>query len=321
MLKDSLLRVLREYKAASASEPYAAHPLAIHIRSTAANDVRAALGDAMRGTKIQGSAGAGNWALVPWISVFDLTITDSASSGYYVVYLFHASEPVVHLSLNQGTTAVRTEFGQNTREVLRSRANTMRYRIPDYTDRFSVHEIELGSRQTLPRDYEAGHIIGLQYRSEAMPDEETLCADLQGLVAAYRALTFRGEVEPSVEVNDAGEDSFDLRPTTLVEIRRHQMHRRIERNSSASRIAKKVHGLKCQCCGFDFEATYGEIGAGFIEVHHLKPLSELNEGQAVRYDVAIDFAVLCANCHRMIHRQCDPSDLAGLRGCFKDSLI
>jgi predicted HNH restriction endonuclease len=34
----------------------------------------------------------------------------------------------------------------------------------------------------------------------------------------------------------------------------------------------------------------------------------LHQG-AVTYDVAADFAVLCANCHRMIHRTEDPSDL------------
>jgi hypothetical protein len=40
----------------------------------------------------------------------------------------------------------------------------------------------------------------------------------------------------------------------------------------------------------------------------------LEEGVAVTYDVAADFAVLCANCHRMIHRSDDPSNLALFRG-------
>jgi hypothetical protein len=54
----------------------------------------------------------------------------------------------------------------------------------------------------------------------------------------------------------------------------------------------------------------GAIGKGFIEAHHLKPISTLEEGVAVTYDVAADFAVLCANCHRMIHRSDDPSNLS-----------
>ena len=38
--------------------------------------------------KVEGSPGQGNWAKVPWISVFDLLVTDSAQRGYYPVYLF-----------------------------------------------------------------------------------------------------------------------------------------------------------------------------------------------------------------------------------------
>jgi hypothetical protein len=48
--------------------------------------------------------------------------------GYYVVYLFHSTEPVLHLSLNQGTTAVREEFGGEARDILADRAAFMRKR-------------------------------------------------------------------------------------------------------------------------------------------------------------------------------------------------
>ena len=66
-------------------------------------------------------------------------------------------------------------------------------------------------------------------------------------------------------------------------------------------------------CQLDFAERYGPIGKGFIEAHHLKPLSSLTEGSTLTYDVAKDFAVLCPNCHRMIHRTPDPSDLKGFR--------
>jgi len=93
-------------------------------------------------------------------------------------------------------------------------------------------------------------------------------------------------------------------------IRKYAFHRKVERNPTAARQAKKFHGLRCQACDLDFEERYGEIGKGFIEAHHLKPISTLEEGIAVTYDVAADFAVLCANCHRMIHRSDDPSNLS-----------
>jgi hypothetical protein len=68
----------------------------------------------------------------------------------------------------------------------------------------------------------------------------------------------------------------------------------------------------------DFGEHYGEMGRGFIEAHHLRPIATLEEGVPVRYDVAADFAVLCSNCHRMIHRFSHPSDLAAFRKAIKD---
>jgi hypothetical protein len=91
---------------------------------------------------------------VPWISVFDPAITTSATQG--VVYLFHVSDPVVHLSLNQGTTAVREEFGSRAREILQDRADLMRKRIAEYSDALPTNKIDLGSNARLPGDYVAG---------------------------------------------------------------------------------------------------------------------------------------------------------------------
>jgi 5-methylcytosine-specific restriction enzyme A len=72
-----------------------------------------------------------------------------------VVYLFHASEPVVHLSLNQGTTSVREEFAGRAREILRDRADLMRKRVADFADAVPIKTIELGSDARLPGDYVA----------------------------------------------------------------------------------------------------------------------------------------------------------------------
>ena len=53
-------------------------------------------------------------------------------------------------------------------------------------------------------------------------------------------------------------------------------------------------------CGLNFEDRYGRIGAGFIEVHHLQPVSELKEGEKTRIK---DLALVCSNCHKMLHRR------------------
>lgn len=65
--------------------------------------------------------------------------------------------------------------------------------------------------------------------------------------------------------------------------------------------AVEIHGCKCMICGFDFEKKYGEIGKGFIEVHHVKPLFSLDE--EVEINPETDLVCICPNCHRMIHHR------------------
>lgn len=78
---------------------------------------------------------------------------------------------------------------------------------------------------------------------------------------------------------------------------------RIERSSRNRLEAIKLHGYKCQACGFDFARTYGELGHNYIEVHHLNPLAEQDGEQIVNPET--DLVCLCANCHRMVHRNRD----------------
>lgn len=312
-LRDSLQAILQGYTAA-VKQPFAQNPLASFIRKDAASAAKAVIGDQVGDLIVEGSAGAGNWASVPWIAVFDPAVTDTATRGYYLVYLFHHSEPVVHLSLNQGTTIVRKEFGSSSRIQMRSRAELIRSRVADLTKRFTSTAINLGSEKQLPLDYEAAHALGVSYWLDDLPSDEQLASDLREMVSVYRALSFRGGIDPSDEFvrKDAASDE------AIIESRRYRFHRRIERNPSAAALVKKHLGVSCQACDLNFADTYGDIGDGFIEVHHLKPLSTLEEGSVISYSISSDFAVLCANCHRMIHRWTSPSDLAGFSASVKD---
>lgn len=87
---------------------------------------------------------------------------------------------------------------------------------------------------------------------------------------------------------------------------------RYERNPSLRTAAIKIHGTTCQGCGFSFADVYGPRGEGFIEVHHLRPIASYPGEIAV--DPRTDMAVLCANCHRMVHRKASqPLAIAELR--------
>ena len=129
--------MLREYDSAKLTT-FVGNPLAAFIRKEAVLDLERAAGPAAVGLLFAGSAGAENWADVPWLAAFDPVVTDSDTRGYYVVYLFHVSESIVHLSLNQGRTAVREEFGATARQVLSERAAFIRERLPDFVLRLSA---------------------------------------------------------------------------------------------------------------------------------------------------------------------------------------
>jgi 5-methylcytosine-specific restriction enzyme A len=307
-LRAALERVMNEWSGVHLEE-YAEHPLAQYIRGEATQEVTKAVADPI-GLSFKGSAGAGQWAAVPWIAVFDDVVTDTATEGYYVVYLFHPSDPIVHLSLNQGTTGTRAEFKSATHDVLKERAQLIRRRLADFVQRLPITSIDLGSIAGLPGDYAAGHAMGVVYSPSTLPSDGELKRDLEIAISAYKALTFRGGLDPIADETDY---DVPVGSGSLIEQRRYRMHRRIERNAKAGKAAKKHHGTRCQACEFDFRECYGEIGRDFIEAHHLKPIGSLNEGEAVSYDIATDFAVLCSNCHRMIHKSIDPSDLLAFR--------
>jgi predicted HNH restriction endonuclease len=84
-----------------------------------------------------------------------------------------------------------------------------------------------------------------------------------------------------------------------------RLHRRKERNSRITRAKKRsvmesTGRLDCEICGFDFQSVYGALGKGFAECHHLIPHSSLDGATPTRLE---DLAIVCANCHRMLHRK------------------
>jgi len=77
-------------------------------------------------------------------------------------------------------------------------------------------------------------------------------------------------------------------------------------------LEKNNGRLPCQVCGFDFLETYGPLGAGFAEAHHKEFLADApDEG---RSSSLRDFAVVCANCHRMLHQSPEYPTIEALRG-------
>ena len=95
--------------------------------------------------------------------------------------------------------------------------------------------------------------------------------------------------------------------------RRLVLHYRLDRSSELVRrkkvqVLQQTGKLACECCGFDFGETFGDAGTGFCECHHIQPLHTLRQETISTLE---DLAIVCANCHRMLHRipECDPTKL------------
>ncbi|MBE9242719.1 HNH endonuclease [Synechocystis salina] len=72
-----------------------------------------------------------------------------------------------------------------------------------------------------------------------------------------------------------------------------------ERNPEARKLCIQHYGTSCCICGFNFEKKFGSVAQGFIHVHHLKPLSEIQKEYEV--DPIADLRPVCPNCHAIIH--------------------
>ena len=86
---------------------------------------------------------------------------------------------------------------------------------------------------------------------------------------------------------------------------------RYERKKVNREACIQLKGSRCSVCGFDFSEHYGNLGIGYIEIHHIKSIASLGADYLI--NVATDLEPLCANCHAMAHREEPPVSIEHLR--------
>ena len=91
-----------------------------------------------------------------------------------------------------------------------------------------------------------------------------------------------------------------------------------ERSPIARQECIEEYGYKCYICDFDFEKVYGEIGKGFIHVHHVKPLSEIEDEYEI--NPIKDLRPVCPNCHAMLHKKVPAYGIDEVKGMMKDDI-
>jgi hypothetical protein len=93
---------------------------------------------------------------------------------------------------------------------------------------------------------------------------------------------------------------------------------RYERDPAAREACLAAHGCVCIVCEMDFADWYGDLGAGFIHVHHIKPISQLGEDYHI--DPISEMVPVCPNCHAMLHRTNPPLPIRQLQKIYNRHL-
>lgn len=153
----------------------------------------------------------------------------------------------------------------------------------------------------------------LQTMRELRPES---AATLDAVWQAHRSLATGHasfEVPDDADPADLGQDLLDrLSPDERADL---QEHIRRERSPIALHLAKQMAEAReghliCAVCGFDFAVAYGSLGEDFIEAHHTLPLDALVGLTSTDTD---DLALVCSNCHRMLHRGAPQLGISELR--------
>lgn len=188
-MRDQILRFMREYPEAR-ERAFANNPYGAFVRTEIPEALYATGLVDREKYLITASVGAGNWAMIPWICIFDRSITTSATKGVYIVYLLSKDSKRLYLTFNQGCTEISNSHSKReTIQIMRNKAAE----IVSYTNAHGFgmgDDIDLGEGLTsLGQYYERGTIYYKRYDVDAIPSEEELRQDLSDMMAIYRQYT------------------------------------------------------------------------------------------------------------------------------------
>lgn len=143
---------------------------------------------------IKSSVGNGRWAIIPWIVLFDTDISTSATEGIDIAYLFAEDMSKVYLSLAQGWTYYHNEFGTKIGQTkIKAVSNYWRKNLKLTSNTFNTKEIHLINplkryRTSLPRGYELGNIMSVEYNANNLPDNQKMEDDLALMIQSLEEL-------------------------------------------------------------------------------------------------------------------------------------
>lgn len=161
------------------------------------------------------------------------------------------------------------------------------YHLTHMTAFFRDHDVRAGDRLVLSR--EDGGTLRVEIRKPGEPAEGAVV----GRSGPWTILSV-----PSVDPEEQYVRGLPEGAKTRVQTNRY------ERSPENRRRCLEAQGVRCLVCGFDFGDEFGEVGMGFIHVHHLTPVAQLGEDYVI--DPVRDLIPVCPNCHAMLHKRQPP---------------
>lgn len=184
-LENLFTRILDEYYICRTTQTFASNPIGNVFRNQIVEVLKQYV-DQSRYI-IRGSVGQGNWANIPWISIFDKRITTTAMEGVYIVYLLSDDGKRLYLTLNQGSTKLISDHGyKKAMQMMQQVASNIREFVYS-RDFIKKSEIMLGKEP-----YEQGCILYKEYKLGLIPNNDELINDIKNMIEIYDEYYLKG---------------------------------------------------------------------------------------------------------------------------------
>jgi 5-methylcytosine-specific restriction protein A len=171
---------------------------------------------------------------------------------------------------------------------------------------------KLNNIHTSSPDYPGARTKGNRLDGKVLAEFKADPERFRRIAQAIHATARTGPVRvPDVDETEGEQDPPEGRQVLVQHYRRERNPAKVK--AKKEKVLAEIGRLECEVCGFDFATVYGERGEGFIECHHRIPLSE----SGVRHTRLKDLALVCSNCHRMIHRGSDRLTVEELRDLIR----
>lgn len=171
-------------------------------------------------------------------------------------------------------------------------------RLPNFRSESSVAR-KTADIATWHPDYQGKRTNGNRLDREVMKEFIARPDVMHALAESLRNGVAVGKA-PDFPTETGYEDESEVEGRFLLRLHTYRERNPALRKKKIAAVKEKTGGVvACEVCEFDFSRTYGDLGHGYIECHHIEPLHVGGEKpRSIK-----DLALLCSNCHRMIHRK------------------